>query len=371
MMKVCYFGTYRKTYKRNQIMIAGLRMAGVEVLECQASLWRGIEDRVSVAQGKWFSFDFVYRLGRAYLQLIWMYLRCPEHDVVVLGYPGQLDVFLARILTWMRRKPLVLDVLMSLHLIAVERNLDRGSPRSIDLLRRLEWAALRIPDHLIQDTPAYVAWLGNAYGLRAERFSLVPLGAEERIFQPLPVRPPDGVLRVVYYGTFTPNHRVAYILEAARLVRDDPGYQFDLIGEGPDLALAAAFIEKEGLQARVRLVGWLSQEELAAHMQQADVCLGAFGSTPQSLMTVHNKIYEGMAMRRVVVTGASPAVEAQFVSGIDLLTCDRQNPASLVEVLDRLRQNPSLAEQIARQGYEKFLDAVLHPAGWRAHAAAS
>ena len=37
-MRVCYFGTYRAEYSRNQIMIEGLRRNGVEVIECHETL---------------------------------------------------------------------------------------------------------------------------------------------------------------------------------------------------------------------------------------------------------------------------------------------------------------------------------------------
>ena len=52
-LRVCYFGTYRANYNRNQMMIAGLRLNGVEVIECHATLWHGIEDRVETTKGGW------------------------------------------------------------------------------------------------------------------------------------------------------------------------------------------------------------------------------------------------------------------------------------------------------------------------------
>ena len=33
-----------------------------------------------------------------YAKLIWRYMRCPEHEVVVVGYPGYIDILLARLL---------------------------------------------------------------------------------------------------------------------------------------------------------------------------------------------------------------------------------------------------------------------------------
>jgi len=42
-LRMCYFGTYRQEYSRNQIMIDGLKRAGVDVVECFEPFWCGIE----------------------------------------------------------------------------------------------------------------------------------------------------------------------------------------------------------------------------------------------------------------------------------------------------------------------------------------
>ncbi len=55
-------------------------------------------------------------------------------------------------------------------------------------------------------------------------------------------------------------------------------------------------------------IGWQEKAQLIEQIACADVCLGAFGDTPQSLMTVQNKIYEGLAMGKPVITGDSRAV---------------------------------------------------------------
>ena len=149
-LRVCYFGTYRANYNRNQIMIGGLRLAGVEVVECHATLWRGIEDRSWAATGGWISPAFWVRLAKVYFRLLRRYRQAGEYDVLVVGYPGILDVFLARLLANLRHKPLVWDVFMSVYLVALERGLDAHSRISIALLRWLESLALRIPDLLIR-----------------------------------------------------------------------------------------------------------------------------------------------------------------------------------------------------------------------------
>jgi glycosyltransferase involved in cell wall biosynthesis len=348
-LKVCYFGTYRQEYSRNRIMMAGLRQAGVEVLECHEGLWRDTADRVEVAAGGWFSLRFLGRLMRTYWRLFLRYWHVPEHDVVIVGYPGQLDVFLARLLCWMRRKPLVLDIFMSLYMIATDRNLDRRSPISIKLLKVLEFFSLRLPDLLIQDTHAYVDLLSKTYHLKPERFCLVPLGTDSNLFKPLPPSPEDDLFRVTFYGTFIPNHGVLNIVEAARIVQNLADIQFDLIGDGPDLASAVQLAQQYKL-SNIKFLGWMEEAELVKLCIPADVLLGSFGTKTQSLITVHNKIYAGMAMQRPVLTGDSPAIREQFEDGKQIFLCKRDDPESLAKALLVLRSDPDLRKRLAFQG---------------------
>ncbi|MBN1138750.1 MAG: hypothetical protein JXM73_19355, partial [Anaerolineae bacterium] len=122
-MRVCYFGTYRAGYSRNQIVQEGLRRNGVDLVTCHVPLWSGIEDRVQAASGGWARPGFLLRLAATYRRLLAAYRQVGDYDVMVLGYPGQMDTLLARLLTRRRRRPLVLDIFMSIYLIAEERGL--------------------------------------------------------------------------------------------------------------------------------------------------------------------------------------------------------------------------------------------------------
>ncbi|MEX1018056.1 MAG: hypothetical protein WDZ49_00275, partial [Litorilinea sp.] len=120
-LRVCYFGAYRDEYSRNRIMIEGLRRNGVDVQICHETLWHGIEDRVQATQGGWRSPAFLGRVLRSYARLAWRGLRLRgRYDVMVVGYPGQFDVWLARLLTWLHGTRLAWDIFMSIYLIALE-----------------------------------------------------------------------------------------------------------------------------------------------------------------------------------------------------------------------------------------------------------
>lgn len=346
-MRVMYFGTYDRNYSRNRIMLAGLRATGVEVTECFIPLWHGTADKVAAASRgvRWWS--LFWRAWQTYVALLRTYwpLR-NEYDVMLLGYAGHFDVFPARVLSWLSGRPLVLDVFMSLYLIAYERQLPAQH-----WLRWIEYVACHLPDLLILDTAEYVAWFKETYGLAPARFRLVPTGADNRLFHPLAIRPPDGKFRAIYYGSFIPNHGVEYIVEAARRLANQNQVHFELIGTGPDHAKALALAR--GLP-NITFVDWLEQTTLIEHVAQADVCLGAFGLTPQSLMTVQNKIYEGLALARPVITGDSPTVRAVFMHGQHLYLCERAHPEALAQAIETLCHDPALCTTLAQNGHAYY-----------------
>jgi len=337
-------------------MIEGLRRNGVEVVECHEPLWLGIEDRVQAATGGWIRPSFWLRVIRVYSRLLRKYWGIGDYDVMVLGYPGQLDVPLARVLTWLNGKPLVLDVFMSIYLIAQERGLTRRSRITACLLYNLEKMACHLPTLLILDTEDYAAWFQRIYNTSPSRFRLVPTGADDRVFRPVARSGScDGIFRVLYYGTFIPNHGVHYIIEAARILRDEADIHFELVGDGPEKALAMALVQEYGL-SNVTFEGWMEQEALVHWAASTDAILGAFGMTPQSLMTVQNKIYEGLAMAKPVITGDSPAVRKALNHGEHVYLCDRENPASLAEGIRILKENRELCRQLGQNGHSVFVD---------------
>ncbi|MBN1658756.1 MAG: glycosyltransferase [Anaerolineae bacterium] len=354
-MRVCYFGTYRTEYSRNQIMIEGLRRAGVEVIMCQVPLWTGIEDRVQAALGGWKQPGFLKRAVGSYRTLLKAFKQVPGFDVLMLGYPGQIDVFVARLLANRRRTPLVLDVFMSIYLIAVERGLVDRNPTTGKLIWLLEKRACSLPDHLIIDTAEYTDWFHDTYNLDPARFGLVPTGADDRIYRPAPsgTADDDGQFRVLYYGTYIPLHGVCTIVEAAALLRDRPHIEFEMVGTGPEKARAEELVQELGLR-NVHFTGWVDKHDLPALAARANVCLGVFGTSEQSTRTIQNKIYEGMAMRKPVITGDSPTASKALEHGRHAYLVPRGDAQALAGAVADLERDPALCTRMAEEGYVHF-----------------
>ncbi|MGH2536594.1 MAG: glycosyltransferase [Candidatus Promineifilaceae bacterium] len=352
-LRVCYFGTYRASYVRNQVLIEGLRRQGVAVETCHAPLWRGTPDRIEQASGGWRRPAFWLRVLQAYGRLLWAYTRCGDYDVMLAGYPGQFDVYLARLLTWKRRRPLALDVLMSLHLIAEERGLTRESPLSGRLLFWLEKFGLRLPDLLLADTHEYRDYYCRKYGLPADRFALVPLGLDERRFYPRPdIQPPDTPFRVAYAGTYLPLHGLETMVRAAALLAEQADVQFDFFGDGQERAPAEALAAELGLR-QVRFNSWLEPDKVPAALASAHVCLGVFGATQQARFTVQNKIWEAMAMARPVITGDSPTVRRDLAHLQHVYLVEREDPQALAAGICALKDDPGLRLRLGAGGYAR------------------
>ena len=352
---VCYFGTYRSEYSRNRIMIKGLQKNNVDVIECHENLWTGIDDRVNAVEHGIINPKLWKRMFRAYFRLFKKFKNLPDFDVLVVGYPGQFDVFFAKLLTIFKKRPIIWDVFMSIYLISIERNLHQKNPISVKSLKIIEHLALRLPEKLIIDTKQYADWFYRNYKIPFEKFCLIPTGADDDVFyldQYVEYQPKEKFI-VLYYGTFIPNHGVPYMIEAAKYLDNDPTIIFQFIGEGPELDDCQKLIKKYNLQ-NIELYSWMEQEELKKYIREADVVLGAFGKTPQSLMTIQNKIYEGMAMGKVVITGDSEVISDQFENYKEIVVCDREKPENLTTTIKEMLYKPEIINSISKSAINKY-----------------
>jgi glycosyltransferase involved in cell wall biosynthesis len=362
---VCFFGTYRANYVRNEVMIAGLEANGITVHRCHAQLWHSVDDRVAQAAGGWMRPTFVLRVVKAYWKLLRRHRHVPHYDVMLIGYPGHFDTILGRFLAARRDKLVALDVLMSLHLIAVERGLTEKSPVTGRLIFALEKVGLRRPHMLLVDTPEYRDYYRDKYALADDRFRFVPLGVDDRLYHPLPdVDPASDAVRVIYYGSFIALHGVPTMIEAAQLLRGRSDIRFDFYGEGQELA-AAKSLARELRTENVHFHGWVDKETLPQHIASSHICLGVFGTTKQARCTIQNKIWEGMMMSRPVISGDAETIRQELEHGRHIYLVPRADPAALAEGIRVLADDESFRERLGEHGRTRALENDIAATGRR------
>lgn len=312
-MRILCWGTYDTSKPRARLLLEGLRLAGAEVIECRADIWRGVVDKSQV-RGLRQRLGIMVRWLSAYPRLAWRLTRTPKPDVVLVGFPGVLDMLVAAPIARMRGIPLVWDMFMSLYDTVVEdRQLLRRGSIPARLLRALEGFVLRRADLVFLDTQTHARRIEQLFGLAADSVGAVWVGVETEHFH---VDPPvhsdtdtardPSPLRVLFYGQFIPLHGIDTIVQAARLTRDEP-IEWQLIGKGQESARIEAMLVEQPLP-KVRWDAWVDYPQLHQRIAAADICLGIFGASAKAASVIPNKVFQIVAMGRPLITRDSPAI---------------------------------------------------------------
>ena len=353
-MRVCMFGTYEAGYDRNQVLMRGMREAGIEVVECHVPLWETMRYKTSVFKGPAQYLVIAAKLAIAYAQLCFRYLFAPPHDIVLVGYLGHFDVFPARLLSWLRRKPLVFDAFVSLYDTLVEdREVFRRGSLSATLLRLIDRWSCKLSDLVLLDTNQHIQYFCEEFDLDPSKFQRVLVGADPAYAEEEPFAPSDDRFVVLHYSKFAPLHGMPYILDAANQLRDDPEIVFKIVGGGQTFAASKAYAERLGLE-NLELIAWLEPEQLRQAIREAQVCLGIFGDTPKARRVVPNKVYQCLAAGAAVVTGRSPASEELLVDREHALLCEMASGTAIADAILDLKRSPALRQRLGENGARLF-----------------
>jgi len=308
-MRVLLWGTYDTGKPRIRILCAGMLAVGIDLEEIHSSVWEGVEDKSQVKKMS-FRLRLLARWLLAYPRLIWRLARAPKPDLLLIGYPGILDAFVATFVGRLRRIPVAWDVFISLYDTIIEdRKLLRPDSLWALCLRSLEGRALRRVDLAFMDTRAHARRIESLFDLPVESCGAVWVGAETAQFttnDEISPRAENASLKVLFYGQFIPLHGISTIIEAARILKNAP-IEWTLIGRGQEADSIRAMLDSVRLP-KVRWIDWVDYDKLQNWIAEADLCLGIFGKSEKAANVIPNKVFQIVAMGRPLITRDSPAI---------------------------------------------------------------
>lgn len=354
-MRVCFWGTFDRSYSRHQILAKGLAENGVELLFCHEGVWQKSADKTKAYKGILGKLILVFQLALAYLKLTVRYAFMPRHDVLLVGFLGHFDVFIARLLASMSRRKLVFDAFISLYDTSVhDRVLIRDGSVFARLLKSVDRVSCGLADLVLLDTPEHIDYFVETLACRRESFLCLPVGANDGIYSPELISERSSASKtVLLYCRYAPLHGVETVLEAARLLKDEQGIRVRLIGDGQTRREMEALARDWDL-VHVDFVDSVSEEKLAKEIAAADIHLGIFGRTEKARRVVPNKLYQGMAIGKAMITGRAASVEGIMKHRETIFFCEMANPSSLADAMRELLGDSELRETLAENSRELF-----------------
>lgn len=329
-MKICWFGIYTKDYPRNKILISGLISNGVEVIECHAD-WR--------------------QRGRYFILIKKLLKVRGSYDLIYCAYPGAVPAILAKIFGG---SPVVIDAFYSMFDSAVNdrQEIRWYHPKALRLLF-LDWVSALAADWIITDTVAHKKYWSGWPLIKEEKIFTEYLGADSSYYYEIiggKKESPDPFI-VHFHGNYIPLHGTMKIVQAARIL-EDSSMAFRLIGSGGEFETIKRFVEKNHMK-NIEFIPRVSPKDLNVYINKADVVLGIFGGTAKAQRVIPNKVYEGMAVRKPVISMDTPAMREIFDDN-DLLLV-KNSPEEIAKSIIKLKNGPELRWKIAENGHNKVV----------------
>ncbi|WP_129337842.1 glycosyltransferase [Cellulomonas endophytica] len=245
----------------------------------------------------------------------------------------------AAVVARLRRRPLVVDAFIGLE--ETVRDRARGpvpAPR-LAAARALDRLALASASAVLVDTAVRGRALVRRTGLAPARVAVLPVGAPGWAGQVVPHGEAGPALRVLYYGNYIPLHGVEALVEG--LARTRRPVEAVLVGDGQDRAAAEALVDALGCRDRITFLPPVPEADLVPLLSWCDVVLGIFGTSEKAATVVANKVWQGLAAGRTVVTRESPALQdLEALVGDALVTVPAGDGAAIAAALAGVRAAP-------------------------------
>lgn len=276
--------------------------------------------------------SYAKRLMYVYAKILGTSLK--KFDVVFIGFAPQLVVPL---FGWkMKKNFVVIDFFISVYdtMICDRKKFKDGTLIS-RMMKKIDRTTIRKADRVISDTKAHGKFFCEELGADKDRLDVLYLEADKDIYYPKEVTRPAALKNkfiVLYFGSIIPLQGVPVIFDAIRELKDDKELYFYMIGP----------VDKEEGKPEadnIEYIPWLSQQELADKIAEADLCLaGHFnGSIQKARRTIPGKAYIYKAMDKPMILGDNEATRELYSEGDGNYFVEMSNPHALAELIRKIK----------------------------------
>ncbi len=329
-MKICYFGIYDPEFSRNKIYIDGLRKNGVEVVECN--------DRSQGITKFWNLYKKHSELKNKY-------------DVMIVGYPSQIVVLLAKLIS---SKKVILDALCSLYEGEV---ISRGvSKWSYDACKTwiIDYVAYRAADLVFVETRAQIDFFVRHFYIERGKCVRIFTGVRDDVFYIDPHIKKKLVFTVLFRGQFLPEAGIDVILSAAQRLQSEH-IHFLFLGKDFSKVKVSERVQELGLHNVSVNNTFLSEDDKRVQMLSCHISLGQFARHSRLKRTIPHKAFETVALGLPYVTGRAGGILELLTDRENCLMVNLGDAKDLAEKILELKNDPILFKKIADNGHALYL----------------
>lgn len=281
-------------------------------------------------------------------------LRQPNVELVWGTSPPLPQVITAWLVARLRRAAFLFEVRDLWPAFAIQVGVLKN-PVLIRLSLGLERFLYRRADRLVVNSPGFIDHL-TSRGAPAARIALVRNGVDPAMFDPAAdgrafrqANRLEGKFVVLYAGAHGMSNDLEVFLDAADLLREEPGVTFVLVGDGkekPNLALYAA---RKKLP-NVLFLPPVAKTDMAEVLAGCDCGVAILKPIPLYRTTYPNKVFDYMAAGRPVILAIEGVIRKVVEDAGAGVCVTPGDPATLADAVRMLAGHPGLARTMGLSG---------------------
>jgi len=153
-----------------------------------------------------------------------------------------------------------------------------------------------------------------------------------------------GELRLIYAGALTPTYELDVVIRGLALLRSVTppiNVALTIAGRGESEPVLKQLAVSLGVESAVHFAGRVSMDDVPKLIAESDIALAPTRRDAFTDLTISNKVYEGMAIERVVVASRLATLD-DLIPEEAAIRYESGSPASFSDAIRRLHEDADL-----------------------------
>lgn len=217
----------------------------------------------------------------------------------------------------------------------------------------LDFLAVHVADLTMVETDYQAEYFKKIFKVSGKKIFRAWVGVDDDEFFYDPAIKKFDVFTVLFRGALLPEAGAEYVVKAAKIL-ENKNVKFIMISSGMLLGKIQKLINELKPLNLILVTDFLPYEKLRDTMQKCHISLGQLSGHIRLTRTIPNKAYESLAMRLPYLTASNSGILELLTPSETCLICRPADAQSLAEKILWAKNNYSLAEKVAENGYELY-----------------